>query len=73
MCTPFPKIRFFVPGLSGGQRQVFGNVFAYLGPHEQKFIEVFSKFGRIIKAVDAQPAKPHQTQQPSLFDIDHTA
>jgi len=31
----------------------FGTIFAYLGPNEQKFIEVFSQFGRVVKAVSA--------------------
>ncbi len=38
----------------------FGNVFIYLGSNEAKFIEVFSKFGRIAKAIDT----PRQTVQP---------
>jgi hypothetical protein len=30
----------------------------YLGPNEAKFVEVFSQFGRIAKAIDTPPAKP---------------
>lgn len=30
----------------------FGTIFVYLGPHEQKFIEVFSRFGHIARAID---------------------
>jgi ParB family chromosome partitioning protein len=48
----------------------FGTIFVYLGPHEDKFTEVFSKFGRIVKAIDARPSP---VTQPSLFDTDHTA
>jgi hypothetical protein len=36
----------------------FGTIFVYLGPNESKFIEVFSAFGRIVKAVDTPPVKP---------------
>jgi hypothetical protein len=57
MCTPSSKITFTVLGESEGKRQVFGNVFVYLGPHEQKFIEVFSQFGRITKAIDTPKQK----------------
>jgi len=70
MCTPYPKMRFFVPGLSEGQSQVFGNVFVYLGPHEQKFTQIFSKFGRIVRAIDT-PKLP--AIQPTLFDKGITA
>jgi hypothetical protein len=42
-----------------------GTIFVYLGPNEQKFIEVFSQFGRIAKAIDT----PHQTVVPlSLWE-----
>ncbi len=30
----------------------YGTAFTYLGPHEQRFIDVFSAFGRIAKAID---------------------
>ena len=42
----------------------FGTIFVYLGPHEQKFTEVFSKFGRIVRAIDTRPSP---VTQPSLF------
>jgi hypothetical protein len=65
ICTPYPKIRFFVLGSKEKQAQVFGNCFVYLGSNEQKFIEVFSQFGRIAKAIDT----PHQTVVPlSLWE-----
>ena len=32
--------------------------FVYLGPNEQKFIEVFSQFGRIVRAIDTPKAQP---------------
>lgn len=40
------------------EKQFFGTSFIYLGPNESKFIEVFSQFGRIAKAIDTPPAKP---------------
>lgn len=36
----------------------FGTCFVYLGPNETKFIEVFSKFGRIVRAIDTPAPKP---------------
>ena len=58
MCTPFPKIGFWVPGESEAMRQVFGNAVVYLGPHESTFVEVFSTFGRVVKAIDTPRPKP---------------
>lgn len=37
---------------------MFGTIFVYLGPNEAKFVEIFSQFGRIAKAIDTPPAKP---------------
>lgn len=37
----------------------FGTIFVYLGPHEQKFIDTFSKFGRIARAIDEPKPKPY--------------
>ena len=66
ICTPYPKIRFFVHGSREKQAQVFGNVFVYLGTNEQKFIEVFSKFGPVAKRV----SQPKQTVTPlSLWEV----
>lgn len=46
----------------------FGSIFVYLGPHEQKFIEHFSPFGRIAKAIDT----PRQRVTPlSLWEVVH--
>jgi hypothetical protein len=39
-----------------------GNCFVYLGPHGERFSEVFSRFGRIVKAID----------QPKQRYIQHT-
>jgi hypothetical protein len=54
MCTPFSKIGFILPGCSQRQRQVFGNVFVYLGPHEAQFISVFSRLGVVTRRVFPQ-------------------
>jgi len=49
----------------------FGTTFVYLGPHEQKFIDVFSKFGRIVKAIDT-PQSNHVIPA-SLWDSEVSA
>lgn len=36
----------------------FGTIIVYLGPNEQTFIDVFSQFGRIAKAVDTPRTTP---------------
>jgi DNA N-6-adenine-methyltransferase (Dam) len=41
----------------GRTSHTLGTIFAYLGPYEQRFIEHFSKFGRIVRAIDTPPTK----------------
>lgn len=66
ICTPHSKIAFFVLGSKEKQRQVFGNVFVYLGPNEQRFIDIFSQFGTIAKRVST----PKQlVATPSLWEV----
>ncbi len=36
----------------------YGSIIFYLGANVQKFIEVFSRFGRIARAIDTPPATP---------------
>ena len=66
ICTPYPKIYFFVHGSKEKQRQVFGNVFIYMGRNEQRFIDIFSRFGPISKRV----SQPRQQVIPlSLWEV----
>jgi DNA N-6-adenine-methyltransferase (Dam) len=47
-------------------KQMWGTIFVYLGPHEQRFIDVFSKFGTIAKRV----SQPRQQVIPlSLWEV----
>lgn len=41
---------------------MFGTIFVYLGPNEARFVEVFSRFGRIAKAIDTPPERPHNLE-----------
>ncbi|HTI14157.1 MAG TPA: DNA N-6-adenine-methyltransferase [Dictyobacter sp.] len=43
-----------------------GICFVYLGANEAKFIEVFSQFGHIVKAIDTPKST---TVQPSLWEV----
>lgn len=59
ICFADHKVGFYVP--EEGQilqehSHAHGTLFVYLGMWEQTFIEVFSKFGRIAKAIDT-PSK----------------
>lgn len=36
----------------------FPLAFVYLGPHEDRFIDTFSKFGRIVRAIDTPKPRP---------------
>jgi phage N-6-adenine-methyltransferase len=50
------RVRFFAPN---GEmvEHAHGTAFVYLGPNESAFIDTFSQFGRIAKAIDT-PRKP---------------
>lgn len=57
ICFPRARIRFYnEQGRSNGVS--FGTCFVYLGPHEQRFIEVFQRFGKIARAVSSLPSLP---------------
>jgi len=73
ICFPEQKIYFYrpserhaLPQLFSRHGHRFGTIFVYLGPHEQKFIDTFSKFGTIAKRV----SQPRQTVMPlSLWEV----
>lgn len=58
ICFSDHSVRFFLPHKSthlpgrNFDSHMWGTCFVYLGTHEQKFIDIFSQFGRIAKAVD---------------------
>jgi hypothetical protein len=72
ICFPKQKIRFYLPHGSTSKPRLghnfdshmFGSVLVYLGPHEQRFIEVFQQFGTIAKRV-SMPR--HTVSKPSLW------
>jgi hypothetical protein len=51
ICIPNHRVNFMVSNIPKSRKysQMFGTVFVYLGPDEQKFAEVFCRFGHIIK------------------------
>ena len=68
LCFHPTSIAFIRPGRKhhDTDRLGFGSIFIYLGSHEQKFIDVFSRFGTIARRVSA----PRQTVQPlSLWEV----
>ena len=52
VCFPSRRIRFDIPGRARREQPSFGTCFVYLGPQERRFIEVFGRFGRMVKAVE---------------------
>jgi len=57
ICFPRARIRFYQEqGQSNGV--AFGTCFVYFGAHEQRFIEVFQRFGKIARAVSSSPFLP---------------
>lgn len=58
ICFADHQVHFHVAHDSLSSKHVFGTCFTYLGPNEARFIEVFSRFGRIVRAVDTPAPKP---------------
>lgn len=65
ICFVDHEVRFLHPQ---GIRKchLFGTILAYLGPNEQRFIDIFSQFGTIAKRVST-PKQPVTT--PSLWEV----
>lgn len=61
ICFADHHVKFHRPG-GAIKDQMFGVCFVYLGDNEARFIRIFSKFGRIAKAVDVPVAKPRQLE-----------
>lgn len=57
ICFATHKVRFHRPG-QPNSGQFYGSCFVYLGSNVQAFIEHFSEFGRIAKAIDIPKPKP---------------
>jgi ParB family chromosome partitioning protein len=60
ICVPDHRVKFIAPQKDkrGVYQHMFGTCFVYLGPNEQKFIEVFSQFGHIVKTVTSPKVAP---------------
>lgn len=65
VCIVRQRIEFDRPD---GKREHngYGNCFVYLGPNEARFIEVFSQFGRIAKAIDVPR---HEVAPAQLWEV----
>ena len=54
ICIPDHRVSFLVPIQQKNKySQMFGTCFVYLGPCEDRFADVFSEFGHIVKTVAA--------------------
>jgi hypothetical protein len=51
ICFTNHRIRFYNAEVDAGQPTI-GTALVYLGPNEQKFAQVFSQFGRVVRAYD---------------------
>jgi hypothetical protein len=65
ICLPPYRINFDIPGKKS-KHPTFGTCFTYLGPHESRFIDIFSQFGTIAKRVSS-PKQPSHIQ--SVLDL----
>jgi DNA N-6-adenine-methyltransferase (Dam) len=62
ICFARDRVYFNRPGGSP-EKMMFGTAFVYLGPCEERFIEVFSRFGRIVRAIDPSPVVARELWQ----------
>lgn len=60
ICFAYDRVYFNRPHGDPCRHQ-FGTCFVYLGPHEQRFIDIFSRFGTIARRVSPAPV-PLATQ-----------
>lgn len=58
ICIPDHRVHFMVAEKQTKYCQMFGTCFAYLGPHEDRFAEIFSQFGHVVKTITCPPSKP---------------
>ncbi len=63
ICFSDHRVAFYRPRkhfaeLASEAAHMHGTIFVYLGPHEQTFIEHFSRFGRIARAIDTPAPRP---------------
>lgn len=58
ICFANHQVHFHVAANSLSDKHVFGTCFTYLGPNTERFTEVFSKFGRIVRAIDTPAPRP---------------
>lgn len=65
VCFPSKRIQFDILGKRKREQPTFGTCFVYLGPHEDRFIEIFSRFGHVVKSVSAPRSPAHE--QPTLW------
>lgn len=70
MCISIHRVKFDRPGRKPQEIRE-GVVFVYFGPNEDKFALTFSKFGRIVRAIDTP--KSSDATQSSLWDEEVSA
>ncbi len=66
ICIPDHRVNFIVPTRQHTYSQMFGTCFVYLGPSEQRFVDVFTRFGHVVKSVGA-PVQSVST--PELWEV----
>jgi hypothetical protein len=57
ICFSDKPINFHRPGQKS-EHHFFSTAFIYLGPHEQRFIDIFSQFGTVARRVSTPKVKP---------------
>jgi phage N-6-adenine-methyltransferase len=66
LCFPTGRLSFWNAESKHG-RSPHSSALVYFGENTQKFVDVFSQFGPVVKTM--QPTTKHQIQQQTLFDL----
>lgn len=61
ICFADHKVGFYLPEegrILQEHSHAHGTLFVYMGPHEDTFLQIFSRFGRIVRAIDSPKPRP---------------
>jgi DNA N-6-adenine-methyltransferase (Dam) len=72
ICFAYRRVRFIRPFEKESQSNLYGNVFAYLGPNISKFVQYFTEFGPVVTP-DGVHRRPAPAPQPTLWDKEKPA
>lgn len=72
ICFADHRVKFIAPHRNkrGVYSHMFGACFVYLGANEDVFIEVFSRFGHVVRSLRYRPVTSSAYEQQPLLDLE---